>query len=169
MLSLSCAASLIVTEANAACVYKPIMTNEDMAKCQQSAPKDEPPDPLLRPLDPSERVAPRKPRTAYRGSNDDLSSGYQEGSGSGDWGSTCDSVGELAEIIMTKRHEGVSMSQLMEIARTEDGPGSELVQIMVTMAFDRPRFETVEVQRRSIEEFRDDLYLMCVKRLKFGT
>jgi hypothetical protein len=96
---------------------------------------------------------------------------------SGDWRSTCDAQARHAEAAMTARQSGVSMADTMlhvdvAIAKLAlvDHPdahraGKALKEITIS-AYDEPRYSTKEGQRRSVEEFRDRIYMDCVKRLR---
>lgn len=74
-----------------------------------------------------------------------------------DWLSTCGSYSDLAETIMRTRQSGISMKQMLEV------PLSKGFENLVIAAFEIPRFSTDAMQKRSIEDFRDSIYLECVK------
>jgi hypothetical protein len=73
----------------------------------------------------------------------------------------CDLTSETAEIVMRKRQAGVSMKKMMEVTANE-ALGS-IAESLVITAYDSPRYHTKEMQEWSIEEFRDEAYLLCVK------
>lgn len=77
---------------------------------------------------------------------------------------TCDEISALAEAIMTARQSGVSLGQAMSIA---DGNGG--VEEMVIKAWEIPRYSTAQVQRREIEDFRDQWHLVCVRLMRSGS
>ncbi len=64
---------------------------------------------------------------------------------------------------MTKRQDGVAMSDLMKAASDGSEPDQMLVR-MITAAYEKPRFRTAENKRHQIENFRDQLYLGCIKQ-----
>lgn len=78
-----------------------------------------------------------------------------------DWQTKCESASRLAKTIMEGRLAGVSMSEMMSIAK-EGG----LSHTMIIEAYDSPRYQTPAMQRRAVEEFRDKWYLLCVKALR---
>lgn len=73
----------------------------------------------------------------------------------------CDQTSSTAEIVMRKRQAGVSMKKMMEVTANEP-PGS-IGEALVITAYESPRYYTKEMQERSVEEFRDEAYLRCVK------
>jgi hypothetical protein len=81
-----------------------------------------------------------------------------------DWRSACNSLAGLAETIMDGRQQGVSVAKMMEaIANEEEQTAQKLVEELIIAAYDQPRFSTAKMQRRTMEEFRDAVYLQCVK------
>jgi hypothetical protein len=72
----------------------------------------------------------------------------------------CDLIGQIAEAVMERRQEGVSMSKMMGVPYKA---GDALVESLVIAAYDSPRFHTKEMQERSVQEFRDRAYLQCAK------
>jgi len=81
-----------------------------------------------------------------------------------DWRKTCDSYGGLAETIMSGRQSGTSMAKMMKVLNNDEG--SELFEKLIIAAYDRPRYSTEQMQKRSIEEFRDKMYLECAKAMR---
>lgn len=77
----------------------------------------------------------------------------------------CSGISKLAEAVMTKRQEGVAMSDLMKAASDGAEPDQLLVR-MITAAYEKQRFRTPENKRREVEDFRDQLYLGCIKQSK---
>lgn len=56
------------------------------------------------------------------------------------------------------------MSQMMEV---EIDPKIKIhVDNLIIMAYDSPRYSTEEMQKRSVDEFRDQAYLSCAKILR---
>lgn len=79
----------------------------------------------------------------------------------------CDLTALTAETIMRKRQAGVPMQKMMGV--TADEPSGSVGEILVIAAYDSPRYHTKEMQERSIEDFRDEAYLRCVKeKLRMG-
>jgi len=72
---------------------------------------------------------------------------------------TCKSLGNLAEVIMEKRQEGFTLSQMMEIS---DVPA---IQAMVIGAFQAPFMTYDENKADSIRQFRELYELACFKLL----
>lgn len=82
------------------------------------------------------------------------------------WYSTCQSVSELAESIMTVRQHGVPIYDAMKIVGMDDIDAiNELSENLVLMAYERPRYSSEENQKNIIGDFRDSAYLMCAKAL----
>jgi len=81
----------------------------------------------------------------------------------GDWRKTCGSVGELATTIMESRQSGVSMAKMMGAVSGEE---NSLAEKLIISAYDSPRYSTERMQKRTVEEFRDEVYLECVKAMR---
>ena len=81
----------------------------------------------------------------------------------GDWPRICATFGKVAEKIMTERQGGISRTQMIQSVR-----GDSLFEYIVVQAYKVPRISTDRMQKKSIEEFRDRIYLECVNatRLK---
>jgi hypothetical protein len=75
-----------------------------------------------------------------------------------DFRDLCNKLNETAQSIMEDRQEGVSMKKLMEIAK-----GNKLIENIIIAAYDRPRYYTKEMQIKSVEDFRDEIYLYCIR------
>lgn len=72
----------------------------------------------------------------------------------------CKTWSGMAETIMKARQVGAPMSELMDAAEEAN---SEAMKKIVIMAYEKPRFSAEEVQKRSTDEFRDEIYLACIK------
>lgn len=68
----------------------------------------------------------------------------------------CKVIGDLAEKTMEARQVGVSVSDMMDIAKDD-----RLLKSIILDAYKRPRFSTEEVQRRVITDFRADWEVAC--------
>ena len=68
---------------------------------------------------------------------------------------TCTTIGKLAAIIMENRQEGVDMSKLMEISETE------LVQRMVIVAYETPRYSSEGYKRTAVQDFANEAMGVC--------
>jgi hypothetical protein len=69
----------------------------------------------------------------------------------------CKVYGGLAEAIMRGHQVGVPMVEMMAISTDES------IKQMVILAYESPRYQTPEIQRRTIGDFRDSAYLACAK------
>jgi hypothetical protein len=85
------------------------------------------------------------------------------------WREFCGSMGELAATIMENRQSGVSMATMMEAVPGEGNSTSELSETLIISAFETPRYSTDQMQKRAVEEFRDEAYLSCVKAKRSQT
>lgn len=68
----------------------------------------------------------------------------------------CAVIGELAEKVMEAHQAGVPMSAVME-------DSGDLLKELAIEAYSKPRYSTPRMQQRIIAEFRDAVYLVCVK------
>lgn len=77
-------------------------------------------------------------------------------SAASDWKVTCEKISSLAQSIMKSRQAGVAMSDAIRVADGNTG-----IEGIVIAAYEKPRYSTASVQKRTIEEFRDEIYLTC--------
>lgn len=73
----------------------------------------------------------------------------------------CNSVSEISSTIMQQRQAGRPMADMMQIAGKSEL--AHLVQPIIIDAYEINRYQTAEVQREEVEDFRDKWYLTCVK------
>ena len=69
---------------------------------------------------------------------------------------SCEDIGALAQVIMENRQSGTRLSQMMEVA-----DGNSLVVALLTDAYNEPRWTTQSNQDRAVENFRNDVELLC--------
>lgn len=70
----------------------------------------------------------------------------------------CTYQASLAEIIMEGRQAGVPLGNMLKIAETASGKG---VAMLVSLAYDQPKFSTDSVQKESVAEFADMTFKAC--------
>ena len=80
-----------------------------------------------------------------------------------DWQEKCSMMATLAESVMSARQTGVELQTLMETMTEAGGAMGKIGQELLILAYDQPRYTTEKIQRRTIDEFRDDAYLECAK------
>lgn len=80
------------------------------------------------------------------------------------WKETCSSVGELAQIIMEKRQDGVAMEALIDSVSKTEKP--ELAEELIISAYEKSQYNGEDYKRKAIAEFRDSAYLQCVKSMR---
>lgn len=73
---------------------------------------------------------------------------------------TCESYHGLAEAIMQVRQDGGSMPRMMQIVAD-----NEVGKLLVREAFDQPRYSTEAVQRRTIENFANEVFAECLRSI----
>lgn len=74
----------------------------------------------------------------------------------------CELVEKLASMIMQKRQEGVSMSELMTGSLGE----GELSKILIVEAYQKPRFTTAKNQQAMTVDFANMTAAACYRRLQ---
>jgi hypothetical protein len=80
----------------------------------------------------------------------------------------CDTLAALAEATMTARQNGASMSDMMRTAMSDQDAPQELVKMMqalVVMAFNQPRYSTAAVKGDTIKDFKNEAYALCYEGL----
>lgn len=75
-------------------------------------------------------------------------------------GEMCSAASELAETIMRNRQDGVSMAKMMSV---EMGELKEAAEILIISAYEKPRFSTEKNKNDAVADFRDSVYLECIK------
>lgn len=80
-----------------------------------------------------------------------------------DWRELCGSLGELAEAVMSGRQSGMPMANAINTA--PDNAYRDMFEKLVIAAYTKPRYSTEGMQKRSVEEFRDEIYLGCAKSM----
>lgn len=76
------------------------------------------------------------------------------------WQEKCEVIGELAHVIMKTRQDGASMPSAMKTAN-----GYKLAELMVSEAYDEPRYGSEEYKANATNDFRDKWYSDCYKVL----
>ena len=84
------------------------------------------------------------------------------------WQESCQTTANLAEIVMTRRQEGVSIVEMVTIVK--DMPiGSkerELTESILINAYGQPKFSTEEYIEEAITDFKNEVYLECAKSMR---
>lgn len=73
----------------------------------------------------------------------------------------CGIVNELAGSIMSARQRGVDMAQAMKAA----GENAEVdfIRQIIIAAYEKPRYSVAENQQAAVNDFKNSVYLICVK------
>jgi len=82
---------------------------------------------------------------------------------------TCQLTSDIGGIVMVGRQNGISMSKMVDTVRNfpvTDKATSELCVHMIAKAYDSPRYYSENLQQRAVEDFKNDVYLLCLKALK---
>ena len=70
----------------------------------------------------------------------------------------CESIGDLAQISMMNRQEGVPLSEMLLV--TDD----EVAHSVIMIAYERPRFHSDTLKASEVQSFRNKFELACYKR-----
>ena len=76
----------------------------------------------------------------------------------------CNNISELARTIMTKRQNGVTMREMMNVEFNEKV--RELVHGLIIAAYDVAKFNSSEYKNKYINRFENEVYSMCIKEMK---
>lgn len=68
----------------------------------------------------------------------------------------CESVGELATVVMQKRQEGIDLSKMLALAKDNSG-----VKAIVLDAYNSPRYSTDKYIADAISDFSNKWVLAC--------
>jgi len=85
--------------------------------------------------------------------------------------SVCKSFSKGAGTIMEIRQAGVSMSDVMQayVDTSQEGDSPTVgraVELMITLAYETPRYSSESIQKRQVTEFENDFFLLCFKKYK---
>lgn len=72
---------------------------------------------------------------------------------------SCETISILAETIMSARQQGVAMSDIINL-----GKDDKLLKILTIEAYEKPRYSTQKNQDQTTQDFKNDVYLECLKQ-----
>lgn len=75
--------------------------------------------------------------------------------------SNCGPLADNAALIMKARQAGKDMAKVLEAVG--DAGGVQKERDLVIRAYESPRFSTEKNKTRAIDDFRNDIYLACIK------
>jgi len=70
----------------------------------------------------------------------------------------CKELSTLAERYMTLRQSGTSMADIYGTAN-----GSELLELMIVQAYEKPQFGTEKYKLEQVSKFKNEWFLSCIK------
>jgi hypothetical protein len=83
------------------------------------------------------------------------------------WQASCKSASQLARTIMQLRQDGKDMSGIVDsIGKTGDADSQKTATDLVLEAYKEPRYQTEGMQKKSVDDFGNDIYLRCAEELK---
>ncbi len=77
-----------------------------------------------------------------------------------DWREKCEILSKVGEVIMLNRQSGFSMAKMISFSK------SKTLEGIVIVAYEEPRYSTEKQIARSVTEFSNNLYLVCVQKYK---
>jgi len=75
-----------------------------------------------------------------------------------DKASSCKKISELAGRYMDLRQSGVPMADIYGTAN-----GSELLELMIVQAYEKPQFGTEKYKLEQVSKFKNEWFLSCIK------
>lgn len=73
----------------------------------------------------------------------------------------CPRLGETGQLVMENRQDGVAMSEQMGALEGEQNALANVIRGIIRAAYEEPRWNTEENQRRAVEEFRNEIESNC--------
>lgn len=73
----------------------------------------------------------------------------------------CPRVEDMSRTIMKGRQVGVPLVKMLE-AQKRIGPETEWARPIMMMAYHKPRYHTEEFQQREIDDFAEEMFLLCM-------
>lgn len=74
----------------------------------------------------------------------------------------CTSIQQFAETVMSGRQNGTPMAGMLNNIEASPDVKDTMTQIIIA-AYEKPRYMSEDMKRQSIEDFRDDTFLSCIK------
>ena len=82
----------------------------------------------------------------------------------------CKPIHSLAETITERRQEGASMVEMLGIANSSDmGEVKAFAILLVEEAYSSTRYHTRENQRRAVQDFGNENFMLCMDLMKENT
>ena len=79
----------------------------------------------------------------------------------------CAGIGQIAESVMKRRQNGLSLQSTLEAARqVKTGDAGSTLDDMIITAYEVPLYSTSEMKQQAIGIFRDEQQLICIKIIK---
>jgi hypothetical protein len=78
-----------------------------------------------------------------------------------DWRQVCKTWSETGGTVMRGRQNGAPMSRMMDAAGD-----SSIAQAIVMDAYKQPRYQTEDMQKKSVEDFTNTVYMGCANGMK---
>lgn len=75
----------------------------------------------------------------------------------------CKASYTIAEKIMEARQHGVPLPRMIEIAE-----GDALFMALTRQAYETPRFSSESYKRNKIQDFANEIYLICLRKMEEG-
>lgn len=79
---------------------------------------------------------------------------------------TCAAFGFMAGNVMEARQNGMDMSEMVALAnKIEDKDVGQAVKLTIIEAYKRPRFQSDEMIKREIEDFKNAIMVQCYEAI----
>ena len=75
----------------------------------------------------------------------------------------CEAYSSLAETIMTSRQNGTDMSALIKIVLNQSEGTDQAALLLVKAAYKEHRYSTESIKQRTIQDFKNQVFLACYK------
>lgn len=75
----------------------------------------------------------------------------------------CEGMGMLGAVVMQERQAGKPPSHAMKVVKKIDPKMEGMANVLIEMAYDRPRYISPEMQQRSIDDMKSEMEIICLR------
>ena len=77
----------------------------------------------------------------------------------------CKSIANFAAVVMEKRQAGTAMDAMIDLIHGSESDNGlrKVLESIILRAYENPRYGTEEFKKRSVNDFRNDIYVECYR------
>jgi hypothetical protein len=75
----------------------------------------------------------------------------------------CAEAASVAELVMAQRQDGADVSKLMAITAGDTSATGDLVRRIIKSAYKTHRYSSDGSKRKAVQDYRNKVYMVCIK------